>query len=76
MNQIFVWTFGDVVGLLIAAVFFLAWLVVLLWQWMQQRWCKHGGGISETAGCDAICRKCGKNLGFIGAWRGKRSGAL
>lgn len=30
--------------------------------------CKHTS-YHETSGCDAICNKCGKNLGFIGKLR-------
>lgn len=32
----------------------------------KQRRCKHTTGVSETMSCDAICKACGKNLGFIG----------
>jgi hypothetical protein len=37
--------------------------------------CKHDGAVRETSACDAICAKCGKNLGFIGAWRKTEGGA-
>lgn len=33
--------------------------------------CRHDGGFGETEACDAICHKCGANLGFIGTWRAK-----
>ena len=36
---------------------------------LRQMRCKHDGGVAETNACEAICRKCGKNLGFIGNWR-------
>lgn len=39
---------------------------------VRQARCPHDSGVSETNACDAICRKCGKNLGFISAWRAKR----
>lgn len=32
----------------------------------KQRRCKHTSGVHETRACDAICKDCGKNLGFIG----------
>jgi hypothetical protein len=38
---------------------------------MRQRKCKHDGRINETQACDAICAKCGKNLGFIGSLRNR-----
>lgn len=38
----------------------------------NQTKCKHDQGVEETRACDAVCRKCGKNLGFIGAWREKQ----
>ena len=25
--------------------------------------------VLETMACDAVCRDCGRNLGFIGNWR-------
>jgi len=37
----------------------------------RQSRCRHDTGVNETQACDAICRKCGKNLGFIGAWRAR-----
>ena len=67
----FIWTIGDalgVLGFLLLAAFFL-YLFIPLW-WKQAR-CKHDGSIGETSACDAICHKCGKNLGFIGSWRNK-----
>jgi hypothetical protein len=33
--------------------------------------CKHEMGVRETQACDAICKQCGENLGFIGQWRKK-----
>ncbi|WP_454056835.1 hypothetical protein [Cupriavidus sp. Marseille-Q8015] len=38
-------------------------------KWFKQVRCKHDGSIHETGACDALCMKCGKNLGFIGAFR-------
>jgi hypothetical protein len=35
----------------------------------KQASCKHDGGVNETNACDAICKQCSKNLGFIGDWR-------
>ncbi len=67
--MIFVWTVGDVLGLGLLALVLLwgVWITNATW-WRESR-CKHDGGVDETMACDAICRKCGKNLGFIGSWR-------
>jgi len=43
--------------------------MVALVNTFNQLKCKHDGGVSETQACDAICKKCRKNLGFIGTWR-------
>jgi len=40
----------------------------------KQGRCPHES-IRETMACDAICNKCNKNLGFIGAWRDSQNKA-
>jgi hypothetical protein len=40
-------------------------------EWRRQKNCKHDGGVNETSSCQAICKLCGKDLGFIGNWRHK-----
>jgi hypothetical protein len=69
MTPVFVITFGDVFGLIALAVFF----VIVVFVYAKQAWrksrCKHDGGVNETMACDAICKQCDKNLGFIGKWR-------
>lgn len=35
--------------------------------------CKHLR-VRETMACDAVCRDCGKNLGFIQIWRDANKG--
>lgn len=73
-NLVFVITARDTVGLVILAILFLAFLFVwgpYIWRQLS---CRHNGPIGETTSCDAVCRKCGKNLGFIGAWREKQKG--
>lgn len=37
----------------------------------RQFTCNHDGGVNETRACDAICKLCGKNLGFIGTEENK-----
>ncbi len=50
--------------LLLAFTMFLIYLPGIL----KQRRCPHER-VNETQACDAICRECGKNLGFIQNWR-------
>ena len=69
MTPVFVITFGDVFGLIALAVFLLVFVFVYAKQAWNQSRCKHDGSVNETMACDAICRQCGKNLGFIGKWR-------
>ena len=65
MPQVFVWTLEDVLLLALVGLFAVVVMFVYLQRWAAQKLCKHDGGVSETSACDAICRKCGKNLGFI-----------
>jgi hypothetical protein len=69
MNQIFVWTLGDVIGCIALALTLLIFGSFALMNMYEQWKCKHDGGVNETQACDAICKKCGKNLGFIGNYR-------
>ena len=41
--------------------------------WIAQSSCEHSE-VSETQACEAICRNCGKYLGFIGTWRQRSEG--
>lgn len=67
----FVITFSEVVALVFICLFGLIFVYMELAYWLKHRNCKHDGGVNETSSCDAICRKCLKNLGFIGTWREK-----
>ena len=71
--MIFVWTLGDILAVLAAAILLVfvvyIWLVYTLPRLFRQARCKHDGSVRETMACEAICNDCGKNLGFIGAWR-------
>jgi len=68
MHFVFVWTFGDVISLLVIGLIILVVLIGSLKQWFKQARCKHNN-VHETRACDAVCSQCGKNLGFIGTWR-------
>jgi ABC-type uncharacterized transport system permease subunit len=63
------WTLGEVAMALgviaIVAAVYAAFAVPRL---IRQSRCAHTR-FFETGACDAVCRDCGKNLGFIGAWR-------
>jgi hypothetical protein len=58
-----------IVALAILVVVVVSGLLFILPGLVRQMRCKHDRGVHETWACDAICRECGKNLGFIGAWR-------
>lgn len=70
-EPIFVITLQDVVGGIFLGLFLVAITAISLYNIFKQAICKHDDGVNETMACDAICRKCGKNLGFIGTWREK-----
>ena len=67
--SVIVWTVGDVLGLIVVVVLLVIWAAAAAKRWWRQAWCKHADGVRETSSCDAICRTCGKNLGFVGDWR-------
>jgi len=71
----FIWTIGDAITTVIFAVFCIIALYVAIAGWIRQARYKHDGGVNETQTCDAICRQCGKNMGFIGTWREKHRSA-
>lgn len=70
----FIWTISDAIGVALFVLFTLAAALVYLHILWQQWRCKHEHGVNETSACDAICKSCGKNLGFIGAWRERQKG--
>lgn len=69
MTSVFLITLGDVFGLIALVVFLLIVGFAYAKQKLEKSRCKHDSGVSETMACDAICKQCGKNLGFIGKWR-------
>lgn len=76
MHQIFVWTFGDVISFAVVFVVLVLFIAAGLKQLVLQLMCNHSFGVRESMACDAICKKCGKNLGFIGTWREKNHPSL
>jgi hypothetical protein len=71
VSQIFVVTLTDIIGVAILACVLLFGGIILARIWIAQWLCRHDAGCHETRSCDAICNKCGKNLGFIGTLRSK-----
>ena len=69
----FIYTVETIVGLIMLILFMLV-IVVMIFGSIKHSWkhrnCQHEK-VSETSACHAICRKCHKNLGFIGTWREK-----
>ena len=68
----FIYTIGDILTLVVIVLTIATITIVGVIQWYKESRCKHDGGYSETQACDAICRKCGKNLGFIGKLRNNK----
>jgi hypothetical protein len=68
----FIYTIGDILTLLVIVLTIATIIIVGVIQWYNESRCKHDGGYNETQACDAICRQCGKNLGFIGKLRDKK----
>ncbi|CAJ0710574.1 hypothetical protein LMG7143_01628 [Ralstonia thomasii] len=58
--------FGIALGIL--AISGIVLLALWLPTWRKQSKCSHDR-VHETQACDAICLRCGKNLGFIDTWR-------
>lgn len=69
----FIYTIGDILGACALLIALAIWLATRLSTTVRQRRCSHDGRINETQACDAICGKCGKNLGFIGSVRAARA---
>lgn len=65
-------TASELGGMILGGLFALIYAIIGIKTWYVQSRCKHDGGVNETRACDAICRKCLKNLGFIGTWRDKQ----
>jgi len=56
------------ISLMLAAAVILVYGLAHLPRYLRQRKCTHEQ-VREDGQCNAWCRACGKNLGFIGAWR-------
>lgn len=67
----FIWTTYDIARLIVFGMVFFFALAIGYRTYFRQSLCKHEKGVNETGACNAICRECGKNLGFIGSWNEK-----
>lgn len=76
MIPIFVITISDILAIIVLISIAALFLIVMLPIWIKSFRCSHDGGVSETSACDAICLKCGKNLGFIGSWKEKNDNRI
>lgn len=65
----FIFTLSDVLYVAVGGALLTVLVFISIANRCRQLLCKHDGGVNETQACEAICRKCGKNLGFIGSWR-------
>jgi hypothetical protein len=63
----FIYTIGDIIG----AAILVAIIGMVISKRIKQHYCKHEK-YYETMACNAVCVKCGKNLGFIGSVKKER----
>lgn len=68
MKPIFVITLSDVIGLSLLGLFLICAIAVGVATWIRRLVCKHAR-VYESRSASAMCSDCGKDLGFIGAWR-------
>ena len=66
----FVYTIRDVLAVAVVLAFAVYGLLRIFATSIRQWLCKHDKGYFENMACDAICRECGKNLGFVGGLKG------
>jgi len=69
MEWFYFWLMKPIAELVLIAAILIVAALVNVPRLARQKRCRHDGEIDETSTCDAICRKCGKNLGFIGKFR-------
>lgn len=69
------WMAQHLANLIVVAFVIVAMVLVSLPKMIRQALCKHNGPVHENMACHAICRRCDKDLGFIGTWRARKRGA-
>lgn len=65
-------TLLEAIFLVLFVIFIIAWTGATVMNSIRQSLCLHDEGVRETRACDAICVKCGKNLGFISSEENKQ----
>ena len=64
------WIIGNVLGVMVFLIIAILYTCLPVPELYRQWRCKHTS-YRENRACDAICKTCGKNLGFIGS-QGKK----
>jgi hypothetical protein len=64
-------TLGEFIFFGVLALMTVIWFIKGVRRFFKQTFCFHKN-YHETSACDAVCNRCGKNLGFIGTVRGDR----
>ena len=67
----FIFTVETVLTFTVIIIFIVITAISSIKKYFKQRGCDHSD-YWETMSCDAVCRVCGKNLGFIGTVRGDK----
>jgi hypothetical protein len=62
---------AEVVALVLGMYILFKYMAWEMGRHIEQKYCPHDQGVHETRACDAICKLCGKNLGFIGTEENK-----
>ena len=70
----FIWTMSDFIGLAFFVAVALIAAMAGFGRWYRHYKCDHENYHENTA-CHAICRDCGKDLGFIGTIREAKRGS-
>lgn len=66
----FTYTLSDIIGVTLFGLLLIGIAIWAITDWLRQTLCKHES-YYENRACNAICNRCGKNLGFIGNLRDK-----
>jgi hypothetical protein len=66
----FIYTIREVIAAIIILIIAFCYLAVWFQDQLKKRKCKHEI-YYETPSCHAVCKKCRKDLGIIGAWEEK-----
>ena len=70
--MIVVITLAEIIAIVLFIGIIMVWTYFTVTNSYKQFVCTHDGGVNETRSCDAICKLCGKNLGFIGNEENKK----